>query len=62
VKSGLIPTDESGTYSNTFIGASEDGKLRIEDEWKPANGTVWVVSEPVGQETGLTAGSVGPVQ
>ncbi|KAF8587752.1 hypothetical protein K439DRAFT_1658880 [Ramaria rubella] len=41
---GLIPTDESGTYSNKFIGISEDGELKIEDEWKVENRTVWVIS------------------
>jgi hypothetical protein len=44
VKFGLIPTDESGTYTNTFIGVSEEGTFKIEDEWQLENGTVWVVS------------------
>jgi hypothetical protein len=44
VEFGLIPTDESGAYSNKFIGVSENGALRVEDEWKLDNGTVWVVS------------------
>ena len=44
MKFGLIPTDESGTYSNKFIGVSEDGALIVEDGWNTDNGTVWVVS------------------
>ncbi|KAF8573141.1 hypothetical protein K439DRAFT_1625278 [Ramaria rubella] len=43
-KFGLIPTDESGTYSNKFIGISQDGEFKIEDEWNKDNRTVWVIS------------------
>ncbi|KAF8580408.1 hypothetical protein K439DRAFT_1619820 [Ramaria rubella] len=38
-KFGLIPTDESGAYSNKFIGVSG---VKVEDELD--NHTVWVVS------------------
>jgi hypothetical protein len=41
---GLIPTDESGAYSNKFIAVSEEGKLKVVDEWNSENGTIWVIS------------------
>jgi hypothetical protein len=50
---GLIPTDESGEYSNKFIAVSENGTLKVEDEWNLNNGAVWVVSSEWGGKPGV---------